>query len=106
MESGIKNSTPEGVKIEDMKGGNMSEKQIFDYSKLRGKIREVYKTEANFAKDMGLSSALLSAKLNSRVRWKQEEMLRAVNNLSIGYDEMHSYFFTRECSESEHMEEI
>ena len=39
-------------------------KKVFDYSKLRGKIKEVFGTQAKFAKAMGMSTVTLSAKLN------------------------------------------
>ena len=37
----------------------------FDFSKLRGKIKEVFGTQEKFAKAMGMSSVSLSAKLNN-----------------------------------------
>ena len=42
-------------------------KKVFDYSKLRGKIKEVFGTQAKFAKAMGMSTVTLSAKLNGTV---------------------------------------
>lgn len=48
----------------------------FDYSKLRGKIREVFGTQESFAVAMKMSTVTLSAKLNGRVDWTQAELER------------------------------
>ena len=37
---------------------------MFDYSKLEGKIMEIYKTNYKFAEAIGISKASISAKLN------------------------------------------
>lgn len=65
----------------------------FDYGKLRGKIREVFFTQSTFAHEIGLSSATVSAKLNGRVQFTQEEMKRISGALSIPPNEIHDYFF-------------
>jgi transcriptional regulator with XRE-family HTH domain len=68
----------------------------FNYSKLRGKIREVFKTEASFAKKMGISTTSLSQKLNNKVEFTQAEIERAVELLNIPKEEIPMYFFTVE----------
>lgn len=67
----------------------------FDYSKLRGQIRGNYNTQSAFAKEMGFSSASLSAKLNGKVQFTQNEMDKACNLLRIDKAEIASYFFTK-----------
>ena len=64
------------------------------YSKLRGKIREVFGTQEAFAKAMGMNSATLSSKLNGNTDWKREEVEKACFILNIGLAEMHTYFFS------------
>lgn len=66
----------------------------FDYRKLRGRIREVFKTEASFAETMPLSSTSLSAKLNNKTEFTQREIDRAVELLDIPKSEIPLYFFT------------
>lgn len=66
----------------------------FDYSKLRGQIRENYNTQSDFAKAMGFSSASLSAKLNGKVQFTQNEIDKAVKLLAIDYSQVKAYFFT------------
>ena len=66
----------------------------FNYSRLRGKVKEVFGTEAAFAKAMGLSRTSISAKLNQSVDFTQSEMFRAVKLLGIESDDVAKYFFT------------
>ena len=45
-----------------------------DYAKLRGRIREKYGTEANFAREIGKTKAWLSAILNNKINLKKSTM--------------------------------
>lgn len=72
----------------------------FDYSKLRGKIREVFGTQSKFAKAMGLSSVTLSAKLNNTVAFTQSEINRACELLKIPLEFIPIYFFTEKVKTS------
>ncbi len=72
----------------------------FDYSKLRGKIREVFGTQSKFAKAMGLSSVTLSAKLNNTVAFTQSEINRACELLQIPLEFIPIYFFTEKVKSS------
>lgn len=64
-----------------------------DYSHLLGKIVEVFGTQANFALAMGLSERSISLKLNNKVRWKDDEIAKAVELLNIDVDLIPRYFF-------------
>lgn len=63
------------------------------YSKLRGKIREVFAVNENFAKAMGMDLSTLSAKLNNKSPWKREEIEKACEVLQIPIEDVHLYFF-------------
>ena len=63
------------------------------YSKLRGKIREVYGNNKNFADALGMDLSSLSAKLNNKSPWKREEIEKACELLHIPIEEVHLYFF-------------
>lgn len=65
----------------------------FDYSLLREKIAAKYRTQANFAKAMGLSKATMSLKLNGKVKWKLDEIARICEWLGIPAIKIPSYFF-------------
>ncbi len=72
----------------------------FDYSKLRGKIREVFGTQSKFASAMELSNVSLSAKLNNNTAFTQSEINRACKLLSIPLEFIPVYFFTEKVKTS------
>ena len=66
----------------------------YDYRKLLGRITEKCVTQAKFAEAMGLSERSVSLKLNGKVGWRQDEILRAATVLEIARREIPVYFFT------------
>lgn len=66
-----------------------------DYSKLRGKIRELGKTEKRVAEYAGISASTFSQKLNGHFAFTQKEMHLIMEFLSIPATEVHTYFFTQ-----------
>ena len=69
---------------------------MFNYNKLRGKIKEVFNTQAAFAKEMGMSRTSLCEKLNNKVEFTQKEIEKAIELLHIPKEEIPIYFFTVE----------
>lgn len=67
---------------------------IFDYSKLRGKIRESVGSEKNFARDMGITQQALSSRLNNKTYFTDTEILKSVEVLDIDKADIGEYFFT------------
>ena len=67
----------------------------FDYRKLLGRITEKTGTQANFARQIALSERTVSLKLNSKIAFKQDEIVRASTVLQIPKEEIGSYFFTQ-----------
>ena len=65
------------------------------YSKLKGKIKEVFGTNKNFAEAMGMDLSSLSAKLNNKSPWKREEIEKACELLHIPIEDVYLYFFWR-----------
>lgn len=74
--------------------------RVYDYSKLKGKIREVFGTQEAFANSIGLSAVSVSNKLNNLIDWKQEEMEESVEKLGIPFPEIHVYFFTKKVEKN------
>ena len=72
----------------------------FNYSKLRGKIREKFGTQEKFAKELGISSVSLSAKLNNRVEFTQLEIDKICELLEIPKEQIPEYFFTIKVKET------
>lgn len=66
----------------------------YDYAKLDGAITEKCGTRANFAKLIHLSERSVSLKMSGKIGWKQAEIGRACEILSISPEDIPSYFFT------------
>ena len=64
------------------------------YAKLRGRIREKFRTQGAFAKAMGMHSTTLSKKLSGQVDWTRQEIETACERLGIPHEQLHVYFFT------------
>ena len=72
----------------------------FDFSMLRGKIREKFSTETAFAEAMNISAPTMSAKLNGKVCWTDKEIVKACGLLDIPLEFIPVYFFTAEVKKS------
>ena len=72
----------------------------FDYSKLRGKIKEVFGTQNKFAKALGISGATLSLKLNNISEFTQQEMAASMRLLHEPARSVDKYFFCLSGSEN------
>ena len=70
------------------------------YAKVKGKIKEIFGTQSAFAQAMGIDNATLSAKLNNKTRWKDEEIEKACVLLHIPIELVHEYFFCRKSWEN------
>ena len=66
----------------------------YEYSKLLGRIKEVCGSQAAFAGRIMLSERVISLKLNSKRDWRQDEIRRACEILSIEKEEIPQYFFS------------
>ena len=68
----------------------------FDYSKLRGRIIEKFKSIKAFAKAYGRSYVTMSNKLNGKVAITPDDIVKmsAPEFLDIEPSEYHTYFFT------------
>lgn len=73
---------------------------IFDFSKLRGRIKEIYGTQTAFAVAMLMNDATLSNKLNNNVEFSPKEIIRACILLHIDNKEINTYFFYTKSSEN------
>lgn len=71
----------------------------FDYSKLRGKIRE-FGTQEAFANAIGISTVTLSERLNNKSQFTQNEINKTVDILKIEPEKIPIYFFTPKVKEA------
>ncbi len=80
----------------------VDDKEIeFDFSKLRGRIKEIYGTQTAFALAMLMNEATLSNKLNNNVEFSPKEIIRACFLLCIDLKEVDIYFFTFKVQKNE-----
>lgn len=73
----------------------------FDFSKVRGKIKEVFGTQIVFASEMNMNEATLSNKLNNNVEFSPKEIVRASELLGIKLNEIDEYFFNLKVQKNE-----
>ena len=66
----------------------------FDYSVLKGKIVEVFGSQKAFAEALNISERSLSLKLNNKVYFSQDEMLKSAELLCGNHSNVKSLFFT------------
>ena len=72
----------------------MADRTEFDYSRLRGRIKEKCDTQDAFAEKLGIGRVSLSQRLNNLLDFSQDEMFKACDVLDINKAEIPSYFFT------------
>ena len=65
----------------------------FNYLKLLGRIRECGLTQAQLAKAIGISQYTMSAKLNNKFSFSQEEIIAICKVLNIPISEIGDYFY-------------
>lgn len=74
---------------------NRGEKMNFNYSKLLGKIKEVYGTHEKFASAMGMSKVSLSQRLNNKLDFSQSDIDKAIQILNINKKDIDIFFFNK-----------
>lgn len=65
----------------------------FDYRKLKGRIKELYNTQDNFSKALGLGRTSLSQRLNNYLEFSQDEIYKSCELLELDLKEIPEYFF-------------
>nr|DAT45986.1 MAG TPA: Protein of unknown function (DUF739) [Caudoviricetes sp.] len=73
---------------------------IFDYRKLKGRIKEKFNTQDNFASALGIGRVSLSQRLNNQLEFDSKEIFRAVKLLGLEEKDIPEYFFCSISSET------
>jgi len=68
---------------------------FYDYHKLRQRMHEKDIDEAELASRIGISSTLMSLKLNNKACFVQSEILGCMTVLDIDGEDVGEYFFTK-----------
>jgi hypothetical protein len=74
---------------------------VFDYARLRGRIKEVFGTQDAFADAIGLGRVSVSQRLNNQLEFSQQEMFRSADVLGFSRGEIPEYFFTEKVQKHE-----
>jgi len=67
---------------------------VFDYSKLKGRMKEKGFTQEDVAKHVNKGKSTISLKLNNQSTFMQDEMAIIINLLDIPKEQIKEYFFT------------
>lgn len=67
----------------------------FTYNKLRGRIVEVFGSQADFAKAINTTEQTVTAKLAGRSGFSQEDIIKWCEALHIDQNDIGLYFFAR-----------
>lgn len=73
----------------------------FNYSKLKGKIKERGYTNEEFAKKIGMNPSTFSAKLHNVTEFKQSEMIKSLKALNVPISNIRLYFFCHNTSDNQ-----
>ena len=77
---------------------------MFDYSKLKGKIKEVFDTQDAFSEAMEMHRVSMNQRLSGIIEWRSPEIKKACDLLGIPLEEAHLYFFAPKVVISQHEE--
>lgn len=69
-------------------------KLFFDYSKLRGLLREKSMTLPDYARAINISVTSLCDRLANKIPFSQDEIKRTKNIFHLSADEIDLFFFT------------
>lgn len=73
----------------------------YNFDKLKGKIKEVFNTQNDFAEAMGIAPNTLSSKLNNQFDFSSNEISKAVDLLKISSaEEAWKIFFTKQVEKN------
>ena len=72
----------------------MDDKKIFDYSKLKGKIIELYGTQSNFLTHLNMTEATFIKTMKNVRYFNQSEILIILNLFKLNVADIGDYFFS------------
>lgn len=68
------------------------------YNMLKGRIVQKFGTQGSFAEHIGKTEQTITAKINGRSQFSQEDIIEWCNALDIESEEIGEYFFTNKLS--------
>lgn len=76
------------------------EKVILNYDKLRGLIRENFKTQANYANFLGISEGQLYKIFNCETYFNQSQIIKTANFVGSTPEEIYECFFKQKVEKT------
>lgn len=76
------------------------ENVIYDYSKLKGKVREVFGTNEEYAHFLGISEASLYEKYKSNSYFNQNQIDKSINRFNESPEMIPIYFFAKKVEKN------
>lgn len=73
----------------------------YDYSKLKGKIRELGITQNEYARYIGITEQSLILRFKNKRQFRQEEMQKTMELFEEPIKNVHIYFFTQKVQKIE-----
>lgn len=73
---------------------------MYDYSKLKGKIRELGMTQNEFANEIGITAQTLNLRFRNKRFFKQEEIEKTMLLFNEPLENIQTYFFTKKVAKS------
>ena len=65
----------------------------YNYSKMKGKIKELGLTQSDFAKKIGITEQTLSLRFSNKRPFRQDEIMKIMSLFSEPLENIHIYFF-------------
>ena len=65
----------------------------YDYSKLKGRIRERFVSQKAFAEKLGVTPETMTLRLNGKRDFTRTEIFNIASLLGIAYSDLEEYFF-------------
>lgn len=72
----------------------------FDYSKIKGKIRELGLTQSEYAKYIGITEQTLNLRFKNKRPFTQPEIAKTMQLFDEPVNNIHLYFFTKKVAKS------
>ena len=72
----------------------------FDFSELKGRVISKYGSQSAFAEAFGISETVFSQKMNNKVRFTSDDIVKITGMLEISSGEIGKYFFTPKVSKN------
>ncbi len=72
----------------------------FNYSKLKGKIRELDMTQREYAQAIGITERTLNLRFHNKRLFKQDEIIKTMELFNEPVENIHIYFFTQKVAKN------